>query len=152
MMAMNGAAVSGAMETVRKAVNDNRSNAGSVWRRDLSALPPDASAVIEPANGGANQAGRARKSRWRLWFKPRVRPSADPLTGWAGGGDPLAHLELSFRRPADAIAYCRRHGIDHVVRGQCATSATPLRSKELDGDRTGDDRIQSQEGHYATAA
>ena len=43
-----------------------------------------------------NQAGRAREGTWRLRFAERWRPRIDPLTGWTGGGDPLAQIELRF--------------------------------------------------------
>ena len=68
----------------------------TAWRRYASALPTDAFAIIEPDPLAGRSGGRAREGRWRLRFRPRSRPFVDPLTGWTGGSDPLAHLELSL--------------------------------------------------------
>lgn len=102
----------------RLAANDNRASGPC----HASALPPDASAVIEPLPIAVNQSGRAPGGMWRLRFAERWRPRADPLTGWAGGGDPLAQIELRFPTLEAAERYCRREGVPYGVRG-----ATELR-------------------------
>jgi len=94
------------------AANDNQWPAA----HRIRALPPDARAIIEPLPIGTNRAGRAKASRWRLRFAPRWRPKADPLTGWAGGGDPLAQVELRFATPDAAERYCRSEGIPFEIR------------------------------------
>lgn len=76
-----------------------------------SALPPDAEAVIEPVPVATNQSGRARAGEWRLRFKPRRAPTVDPLTGWTGGADPLAHVTLRFPSREAAERFCTRQGI-----------------------------------------
>jgi hypothetical protein len=76
-----------------------------------SALPPDAEAVIEPVPVATNQSGRARAGEWRLRFKLRRAPTVDPLTGWTGGADPLAHVTLRFPSREAAERFCTRHGI-----------------------------------------
>jgi hypothetical protein len=133
----NGGATPAARAAVR-AANDNRSMAGEGWRCQDSALPADITAVIEPADCGASHAGRARKSKWRLWFRPRVGPSVDSLTGWSGGSDPMAALTLTFRTLGDAIGYCRRYGIDHDVRGlatRAKGAVLPWPTRPLANDR-----------------
>jgi hypothetical protein len=80
------------------------------------ALPPDAEAVIEPVPVGTNQSGRARADEWRLWFKPRHAPTVDPLTGWTGGVDPLAHVTLRFPSREAAERFCTRQGIKFEAR------------------------------------
>jgi hypothetical protein len=81
-----------------------------------SALPPDAEAVIEPVPVATNQSGRARADEWRLWFKPRHAPMIDPLTGWTGAVDPLAHVTLRFPNREAAERFCRRQGIKFEAR------------------------------------
>ena len=83
----------------------------TAWRRYASALPTDAFAIIEPDPLAGRSGGRAREGRWRLRFRPRSRPFVDPLTGWTGGSDTLAHLELGFPSREAAEAYCRRYGL-----------------------------------------
>jgi hypothetical protein len=80
-------------------------------RAAFGALPDDAVAIVEPVPPGPVTSGRAHRNRWRVRFAPRWRPSADPLTGWTGGGDPLGTIELRFATRASAEAYCRRAGI-----------------------------------------
>lgn len=95
------------------AANDNHRTGPSY----ASALPPDALAIIEPVPVAVNQAGRAGADAWRLRFVERWRPSVDPLTGWSGGGDPLAQIELRFPDLEAAERYCRREGVPFELRG-----------------------------------
>ncbi|HEY0959214.1 MAG TPA: NADH dehydrogenase ubiquinone Fe-S protein 4 [Novosphingobium sp.] len=99
------------------AANDNRPRSGP---SSTSALPSDALAIIEPVPIAVNQAGRARANRWRLRFAERWRPRVDPLTGWTGGGDPLAQIELRFPDLEAAERYCRREGVPFERRGSPA--------------------------------
>lgn len=114
------------------AVNDNRASGPS----PSSALPSDALAIIEPVPIAVNQSGRAPRGTWRLRFAERWGSRADPLTGWAGGGDPLAQIELRFPDLDAAVRYCRREGVSFEVRGTtqsrrftkpCLTGEAPLR-------------------------
>lgn len=103
-----------------QAANDNGTPAPA------SALPPDALAIIEPVPVATNQSGRAQRGKWRLRFAARARPFVDPLTGWNGGCDPLAHLELRFPRREAAELYCRGQQLRFEVRGRApAWPATP---------------------------
>ncbi len=81
-----------------------------------SALPPDALAIIEPAPIPSNQGGRAHCHRWRLRFAPRSRSFVDPLTGWTGGCDPLAHVVLRFPSLETAERYCHLQQLRFEVR------------------------------------
>lgn len=83
----------------------------AAWRRYASTLPADASAIIEPDPLSGRAGGRARNGRWRLRFRERSRPFVDPLTGWTGGCDPLANVNLVFRSREAAEAYCQRNGV-----------------------------------------
>lgn len=105
------------------AANDNRWSGPSY----ASALPPDAVAIIEPVPVAVNRAGRAGAGAWRLRFAERWRPRVDPLTGWTGGGDPLAQVELRFPDREAAVRYCQREGLPFEVRGaaQSGRSSQP---------------------------
>ncbi|MDT7530324.1 ETC complex I subunit [Sphingopyxis sp. SE2] len=80
-------------------------------RATFGALPDDAVAIVEPVPPSPATSGRAHRNRWRVRFAPRWGSSADPLTGWTGGGDPLGTIELRFANREFAEAYCRRIGI-----------------------------------------
>jgi hypothetical protein len=106
-----------------------------------SALPPDAEAVIEPAPVATNQSGRARAGEWRLWFKPRHAPTIDPLTGWTGGVDPLAHVTLRFPSREAAEQFCTRQGIKFDAR-----PAPPRRPNAIRRSRASRTRRRSAAG------
>lgn len=64
----------------------------------------------------AMQAGRALKDEWVLEFESTSPRRADPLTGWAGGGDTGAQVQILFPTAAGARAYAEREGLDyHLV-------------------------------------
>ncbi len=94
------------------AANDN----GTRVPVSRSALPPDALAIIEPVPLATNQGGRALQGKWRLRFAERSAPFVDPLTGWTGGSDPLAHVELRFPNLAAAERYCRTQQLGFEIR------------------------------------
>jgi hypothetical protein len=144
-------ATSAVVEDMRPASNDNHSAASEEWRRLASALPADATAVIEPADGGVTHPGHARK-RWRLWFRSRVAPIVDPLTGWCGGEEPLAHLTLSFRRLADAISYCRRYGIRYDLWGIADSKRNRVEPSPYCRSPHGDPASLPEERRHAHAA
>jgi hypothetical protein len=68
--------------------------------------------IYKPAKT-AMQSGRANTRRWVLEFEPEDRPSIDPLMGWTSSGDTPQQLRLEFETREEAIAYCRRQGIDY---------------------------------------
>ena len=110
------------------AANDNH----ACIAHRASALPPDARAIIVPLPFGVNQSGRAHARLWRLRFVPRWRPSSDPLTGWTGGGDPLAQVELRFADLDAAERYCRHVGVPFEISDSARTrgSITPCLTGE----------------------
>ncbi|MEG3177358.1 ETC complex I subunit [Sphingomonas sp. RB3P16] len=63
----------------------------------------------------AMSSGRARTSIWMLDFAPAEPKQADPLTGWAGSGDTLDQLRLTFPTQEAAIAYAEREGLAFTV-------------------------------------
>lgn len=73
---------------------------------DWRCFPPGVSAILEPVPSARSH--RLGASGWRLRFAPRWRWEIDPLTGWMGGGDPLATIELRFPDRTAAENYCRR--------------------------------------------
>ncbi len=74
---------------------------------------PKARIFQKPKN--AMQSGRARTTGWVLEFEPAEAKRADPLMGWAGSGDTLGQVTLSFPDVAAAQAYCDKHGIAATV-------------------------------------
>jgi hypothetical protein len=96
------------------AANDNGTRAAAF----ASALPSDALAIVEPVPVATNQSGRAQRGKWRLRFVERARPFVDPLTGWTGGCDPLAHVELRFPSLSAAELYCHGQEPRFEVRGR----------------------------------
>lgn len=60
------------------------------------------------------QSGRDR-DRWILEFRHGAPPFVDPLTGWAGGTDPLAQLRLEFPDAESAVAFAERQGWRYEV-------------------------------------
>ena len=98
---------SGPLSRTSAPANDN----GRRCVETASAFPSDAVAIIEPMPIATNQGGRARRGQWRVRFEPRFPPFVDPLTGWTGGRDPLAHVELRFHDRDAAERYCRSAGL-----------------------------------------
>ena len=60
----------------------------------------------------AMQSGRAKTHDWVLEFAPNSAQSADPLMGWAGSGDTQRQLHLRFATEDEAVAYCKKRGLD----------------------------------------
>ena len=70
--------------------------------------------IYKPAKT-ATQSGRANARAWVLEFEPAERTSQDPLMGWTGSGDTAQQVRLTFATKEEAVAYCRRHRLDHEV-------------------------------------
>ena len=84
--------------------------------RKSAVLPSDALAIIRPFERTLPSSGRSRINDWRLEFERRTPPFLDPLTGWTGGRDPLAHISLRFPTRLAATNYCQRNGVRYDVR------------------------------------
>jgi len=80
------------------------------------AAPPRRRVVIfEPAKSAMTSG--ARRKPWLLEFEPQSGPFIEPLMGWTGSSDPLAHMQLGFASREAAIAYAERQGLEYEVRG-----------------------------------
>ena len=73
----------------------------------------DARIYQKPKN--AMQSGRRGTDAWILEFEPREAKRPDPLTGWAGSGDTLEQVKLSFATVDAATAYAEKYGLTATV-------------------------------------
>lgn len=73
-------------------------------------------AVIYKPAKSAMASGRAGTKRWLLEFEPQSAPFIEPLMGWTGSTDPMAHMTLSFPSREAAVAYAQRAGLGYEVR------------------------------------
>ena len=69
------------------------------------------SAHIYQMPKNAMQSGKARTQTWVLDFQPTEAKRADPLMGWAGSGDTMQQLRLTFPSLEAAKGYAEREGI-----------------------------------------
>ena len=72
-----------------------------------------AAARIFQLSKNAMQSGRALAGRWVLEFESEARKRADPLTGWSGGADTQAQVQIVFPDADSAKAYAEREGVDY---------------------------------------
>jgi hypothetical protein len=61
------------------------------------------------------QSGRARTGQWLVVFEPQAARTIEPLMGYTSSTDTQAQVKLEFATEADAVAWCRRNGIDYTV-------------------------------------
>jgi hypothetical protein len=61
----------------------------------------------------AMQSGRAKTHDWVLEFAPDSAQTADPLMGWIGQGSTSRQVRLRFATEDEAIAYCKKRGLDY---------------------------------------
>jgi len=95
-----------------------RPSVATTSRRKRSArgcLPEHAEAIISRPCRSAMTSGRARTKRWVLRFVRRTPPSIEPLMGWTGGDEPLAHVELAFPSLEAALGYAEREGLTYHI-------------------------------------
>lgn len=76
------------------------------WRRPPLRIYQPGRSVVQSAPG---------RREWILEFPSAAPPRLDPLTGWIGGTDPLAHLRLRFPDRESAVAFAERHGWPYEV-------------------------------------
>lgn len=74
-------------------------------------------AIIQKRPQLGAEHGGARNDQWQLTFDREKPLTADPLTGWAGGGgDARAdQVRLFFPTADEAIRYCERQGLAFEV-------------------------------------
>jgi hypothetical protein len=101
-------------------VNDNGDDRPTALRRRRVI-------IFKPAKS-AMTSGRARRKPWVLEFEPQSGPFIEPLMGWTGSSDPMAHMQLGFASREAAIAYAERQGLAYEVRGPAG--AARLRAPE----------------------
>jgi hypothetical protein len=86
---------------------------------DNTEEPPNARprrrVIISKPARSAMTSGRARMEQWLLEFEPQSAPFIEPLMGWTGSTDPLAHMHLVFGSREAAIVYAERHGLAYEV-------------------------------------
>jgi ETC complex I subunit conserved region len=73
------------------------------------------SAHIYQMPKNAMQSGKARMQTWVLEYTPTQPKRADPLMGWAGSGDTLQQLRLTFPSLEAAKAYAERESVSYHV-------------------------------------
>jgi hypothetical protein len=92
--------------------NDNAQPRSAPSRRRVVIYKPARSAMTS---------GRAGTKRWLLEFEPQSPPFIEPLMGWTGSSDPLAHMRLTFPNREAAIAFAKRQGWDYEVHNDGAS-------------------------------
>jgi hypothetical protein len=95
-----------------------------------AALPRRRVVIFKPAKSAMTSG--ARRKPWLLEFEPQSGPFIEPLMGWTGKSDPLAHMQLGFASREAAIAYAERQGLEYEVRGPAG--ADRLRAPERSPD------------------
>jgi hypothetical protein len=70
--------------------------------------------IYKPART-AMQSGMAKTKEWVLDFDPEEPRQVEPLMGWTSSGDMRQQVRLQFDSKEEAIAYCRRAGINYRV-------------------------------------
>jgi len=73
-----------------------------------------AARIYRPAKS-AMTSGRKQTKHWVLEYEPLEKKRQDPVMGWAGSGDTLGQVRLTFTTQADAIAYAKRKGLHYRV-------------------------------------
>lgn len=68
--------------------------------------------IYRPAKS-AMTSGRKKTKYWVLEYEPASKKRQDPVMGWAGSGDMLGQVRLTFDSQEEAIAYAKREGLDY---------------------------------------
>jgi hypothetical protein len=70
--------------------------------------------IYKPSRS-AMQSGKAMAEHWVVEFETEKPRTAEPLMGWTSSADTRQQIKLSFPTKEEAIAYCEREGLAHVV-------------------------------------
>jgi ETC complex I subunit conserved region len=71
--------------------------------------------IYKPAKS-AMTSGRAGTKQWLLEYERQSAPFIEPLMGWTGSTDPMAHMRLTFPTREAAVAYAKRQDLEYEVR------------------------------------
>ena len=71
--------------------------------------------IYRPAKT-AMQSGRGNAKGWIVEYEPQAAMKQDPVTGWTTSSDTGQQVKLGFATRDEAIAFCKRKGIDYQVR------------------------------------
>ena len=80
--------------------------------------------VIYKPTKSAMTSRRAGTKQWLLEYEQQSASFIEPLMGWTGSTDPMAHMRLSFPSREAAVAYAERQGLEYEVR-ETAQSKNP---------------------------
>jgi hypothetical protein len=69
--------------------------------------------IYKPSRN-AMQSGKAG-GHWIVEFEAAAPRTADPLMGWTSSADTRQQVKLSFDTKEEAISYCEREGLAHIV-------------------------------------
>jgi hypothetical protein len=70
--------------------------------------------IYKPART-AMQSGQAKTKEWVLDYEPEQPRTVEPLMGWTSTGDMKQEVRMHFDTKEEAIAFCERNGIPHLV-------------------------------------
>lgn len=70
--------------------------------------------IYRPAKS-AMTSGRKKTKFWVLEYEPAGKKRQDPVMGWAGSGDMLSQVRLTFDSQEEAIAYAKRKDLDYRI-------------------------------------
>ncbi len=64
----------------------------------------------------AMQSGRGNAKSWIVEYEPQAPMKQDPVTGWTTSSDTAQQVRMGFGTREEAIAFCKRKGIDYQIR------------------------------------
>ncbi len=70
--------------------------------------------IYKPSRN-AMQSGKGSSDHWVVEFEAATPRTSEPLMGWTSSADTRQQVKLSFPTREEAIAYCEREGLPHIV-------------------------------------
>jgi len=71
--------------------------------------------IYRPAKT-AMQSGRGNTTQWVLEYEQQAARKHDSLMGWTSSSDTGQQVRMHFATKEEAMAFCKRKGIDYQVR------------------------------------
>ena len=71
--------------------------------------------IFQPAKS-AMQSGHGNSRKWLLEYEPEAARKVEPLMGWTESSDMRQQVSMRFETAEDAVAYCKKQGIDYSVK------------------------------------